>query len=70
MSRQEYNELILSILYNVVKEHPCLRFGQILANLGVVEYVVDNSFKVKDPFYEESEVTYKRILENKNKYRF
>lgn len=70
MSRQEYNDLILSILYDVIKEHPYLRFGQILANLGVVEYVVDNSFKVKDPFYEESEVTYKRILENKKKYRF
>lgn len=70
MSRQEYNELIISILYNIVKEHPYLRFGQILANLGVVEYLDDNSFNVKDPFYEESDITYKRILENKNKYRF
>lgn len=66
MERQKYNKLILETLSKLVEKHPDLRFGQILANAEIVTYKNDyDEIVPKDPFYEESEITWKRMLLNK-----
>ena len=66
MERQKYNKLILETLSKLVEKHPDLRFGQILANAEVITYENDyDEIVVKDPFNEESEITWKRMLLNK-----
>ena len=66
MERQKYNRLILERLSKLVKKHPDLRFGQILANAEVITYKNDYDEVVPvDPFYEESEIIWKRVLLNK-----
>ena len=66
MERQKYNKLILETLSKLVKKYPDLRFGQILANAEVIIYKNDYDETVPiDPFYEESEITWKRMLLNK-----
>ena len=66
MERQKYNELILETLSKLVNKHPDLRFGQILTNAEVITYKNDyDEMVVEDPFYEESEVTWKRMCDNK-----
>ena len=66
MERQKYNKLILERLSKLVDKHPDLRFGQILANAEVITYENDcDEMVVEDPFYEESEITWKRMLLNK-----
>lgn len=66
MERQKYNRLILETLSKLIEKHPDLRFGQILANAEVITYKNDyDEMIVKDPFYEESELTWKRMLNNK-----
>ena len=57
--RQEANRKIIEILSNTIEKKPELRFGQILAITGVIEYEKDarphiHDFTVKDPFNEES----------------
>lgn len=64
--RQKYNKLILETLSKLVEKHPDLRFGQILANAEVITYENDyDEMVVKDPFNEESEITWKRMLLSK-----
>ena len=66
MERQKYNKLILETLSKLVKKHPDLRFGQILVNAEIITYENDyDEMVVKDPFNEESEITWKRMLLNK-----
>ena len=66
MERQKYNKLILKTLSKLVEKHPDLRFGQILANAEVITYENDyDEMVVKDPFNEESEITWKRMKNNK-----
>ena len=66
MERQKYNKLILETLSKLVDKYPDLRFGQILANAEVIIYKNDYDETVPvDPFYEESEITWKRMLLNK-----
>jgi hypothetical protein len=66
MERQRYNKLILETLSKLVEKYPDLRFGQILANAEVIIYKNDYDETVPiDPFYEESEITWKRMLLNK-----
>ena len=66
MERQKYNKLILETLSKLVEKYPDLRFGQILANAEVIIYKNDYDETVPvDPFYEESEITWKRMLLNK-----
>ena len=66
MERQKYNRLILERLSKLVEKHPDLRFGQILANAEVITYKNDyDEIVPTDPFYEESEITWKRMLLNK-----
>ena len=66
MERQKYNKLILETLSKLVEKYPDLRFGQILANTEIITYKNDYDETVPvDPFYEESEITWKRMLLNK-----
>jgi hypothetical protein len=66
MERQKYNKLILETLSKLIDKYPGLRFGQILANAGVITYKNDYDETVPiDPFYEESKTTWKRMLLNK-----
>ena len=66
MERQKYNKLILETLSKLIEKYPDLRFGQILANAEVIIYKNDYDETVPvDPFYEESEITWKRMLLNK-----
>jgi len=66
MTRLEYNREIINKLSELVEKYPDLRFGQILANAEVIIYKNDYDETVPiDPFYEESEITWKRILLNK-----
>ena len=62
--RQVANFNILNKIEKVVKENPHLRFGQILANLGVINYehdYINDVSIVKDPFHEESVTTLMRM---------
>ena len=72
MSRQEYNKLILETLSKLVEKYPYLRFGQILVNCDIIKYEPSvlcdgqrEDILVIDPFNEESEITWKRMLLNK-----
>ena len=68
MERQKYNKLILETLSKLVDKYPDLRFGQILCDCEILQYLnVDkyNKLVVKDPFYEESKITWERMLLNK-----
>ena len=62
MTRSEANREILTKLWNIVDKYPDFRFGQILFNY-VLNYTQSDSgqIHIDDPFYEESEVTLKRI---------
>jgi hypothetical protein len=62
--RQEANLEILNKLGMVVRKYHDLRFGQILVNLGIIEYernTYDETLITKDPFNEESVVTLNRM---------
>ena len=66
MERQKYNRLILETLSKLVEKHPDLRFGQILVNADIIELVYNNTtMTALDPFNEESEITWKRMLLSK-----
>lgn len=65
--RQQANREILKNIEEMVNKHPDLRFGQILVNLGIIEYernTYDETLITKDPFNEESIVTLNRIRKN------
>ena len=72
MERQKYNKLILERLSKLVDKHPDLRFGQILVSCDIIKYEPSvlcdgqrEDILVVDPFYEESEITWERMLLNK-----
>lgn len=66
MERQKYNKLILETLSKLINKYPDLRFGQILANAEVIIYKNDYDETVpRDPYYEEPEVTWERMKNNK-----
>lgn len=72
MERQKYNKLILETLSKLVEKHPDLRFGQILVNCDIIKYEPSvlcdgqrEDILVIDPFYEESKITWKRMLLSK-----
>lgn len=75
MERQKYNKLILETLSKLIDKYPDLRFGQLLVNtdiLKISENFIGESndgkhrnYIVDDPFNEESELTWKRMLNNK-----
>lgn len=64
--RQSANLDILTAIEEMVMKYPDLRFGQILVNLGIIEYernTYDETLITKDPFNEESVVTLNRMKE-------
>ena len=72
MERQKYNKLILERLSKLVDKHPDLRFGQLLVNCDIIQYEKNvltdgdrENILTVDPFNEESEITWKRMLMNK-----
>lgn len=79
MTRQEYNSIILGIIADAIRQYPDMRFGQILANLNIIQYegnTVDNILLTLDPFNVESKkmldnikksVLYKSIINNESK---
>lgn len=57
--RLESNRLLVKKLSELVEKYPEQRFGQILYNYGFLD--IDSNYNIKDPFYEESVDTLKRI---------
>lgn len=68
MSRLLYNKAIINKLSELIDKFPEQRFGQLLVNSDIIQYEpnisVDGQRKVIDPFYEESELTWKRMCTN------
>lgn len=62
-ARQECNREIIKLLSDAVEKNPDLRFGQLLVCLDIVEGSFDeeHTYRLRDPFYEESADTWKRI---------
>jgi hypothetical protein len=56
-----YNLNIVNKLFELVIKHPDLRFHQILWSAGI--FSADNSGQIEDKFYEESEITWKKMME-------
>ena len=69
MNHYLYNNTIINKLSELVQKFPEQRFGQLLVNSGIIQYEsdisVDGQREVIDPFYEESELTWKRMCNNK-----
>ena len=64
--RQEANLEILNEIGVAIMNFPDLRFGQILANLDIIEYDYDvHKVTPKDIFYEEPVITLNRIKNKK-----
>lgn len=68
MSRLLYNKAIIDKLSELIYKFPEQRFGQLLVNSDIIQYEpdisVDGQREVIDPFYEESELTWKRMCTN------
>ena len=68
MSRLLYNKAIIDKLSELINKFPEQRFGQLLVNSDIIQYEpdisVDGQREVIDPFYEESELTWKRMCNN------
>ena len=68
MSRLLYNKAIINKLSELIDKFPEQRFGQLLVNTDIIQYEpnisVDGQREVIDPFYEESELTWKRMCTN------
>lgn len=69
MNHYLYNNTIINKLSELVQKFPEQRFGQLLVNSDIIQYEpnisVDGQREVIDPFYEESELTWKRMCNNK-----
>ena len=72
MSRLLYNKAIIDKLSELVDKFPEQRFGQLLVNSGIIQYESDvlvdgqrEDILTIDPFYEESELTWERMCNNK-----
>ena len=68
MNHYLYNNTIINKLSELVQKYPEQRFGQLLVNSDIIQYEpdisVDEQREVIDPFYEESELTWKRMCNN------
>ena len=68
MNHYLYNNTIINKLSELVQKYPEQRFGQLLVNSDMIQYEsdisVDEQREVIDPFYEESELTWKRMCNN------
>lgn len=61
-SRLLYNRAIIDKIKEIIEKYPYLRFGQILVNLDIVHSEGDGY--AIDPFYEEPEDMWNRIISN------
>ena len=68
-NRYYYNIAILGELFKLVELYPDIRFGQLLVDCDIIKYehsVLCNGERKDilsiDPFDEEPEITYKRML--------
>jgi len=65
MNRQDYNRLILDKLHLVVEENPDLRFGQILWNLGILDWEEMTDCRatpiIRDIYNDESKDIYEKL---------
>ena len=59
--RYYYNSNIVNKLSELVTKCPDLRFHQILWSTGI--FSTDNNGQIEDKFYEEPEVTWKKMME-------
>ena len=58
-----YNNKLLQILNNLIKQYPELRLGQILYGFGFITKKEGTIQKLFDPFNEEPTITYNRVIE-------
>lgn len=72
MSRLQYNSAIILKLKELIYKYPDLRFGQLLVDSEVLklkEVLLDGQREtalfIEDCFNEESEITWKRMCDNK-----
>ena len=70
LNRYQYNIAIINKLTELVNKYPDLRFNQILMDCGILDcegsvHLSTGTSFIKDPFYEESEITWKRMLKNR-----
>lgn len=66
-NRLVYNRAIVDKLSKLIEKYPDFRFGQLLVNTEIIQYCSDlnEQMFVKDPFNEESEITWNRTVNNK-----
>lgn len=57
--RQQNNLKVLRMLFSYIIDHPEMRFIQALWSLGIIDR--DGSLEIRDRFYEEPDITLKRI---------
>ena len=72
MERQKYNRKIISKLTELIEKYPDLRFGQLLVDCDIIQYEKNvltdgdrEDILTVDPFYEESEIIWQRMKDNK-----
>ena len=69
MNHYRYKKAISDKLSELIDKFTEQRFGQLLVNSDIIQYEpdisVDGQREVIDPFYEESELTWKRMCNNK-----
>lgn len=67
MSRKLYNTAIVEKLKELVNKYPDMRFGQLLVNCDIIQIIPNESgiSITQDPFYEEPEVMWERMKNNK-----
>lgn len=66
MNRQEANLKILDLLKLHVNDNPDTRFGQMLFNLGIIEFaskspVEEENYDIRDPHSDESVETLSKV---------
>ena len=66
-NRLVYNRAIVDKLLKLIEKYPDFRFGQLLVNTEIIQYCSDlnEQMFVKDPFNEESETIWNRMINNK-----
>ena len=62
-TRYENNVKILKYIAKYIDNNPQQRFIQILWNLGIINRNEYDSINIEDKYYEESEITLKKLLD-------
>lgn len=64
-NRLLYNRAIIRKLTDLIEQNPYIRFGQLLQNCDINYEAQSEQSCLEDTFYEESEQTWLRMLDNK-----